>query len=239
MSSPRRSRLRSGGRLFQTEKKRGLPAAGNAAPPMACGSPVASAVLRPRVDRPIPIVVAEVTARRVQSPARSARMSPHRQPRPERTAFSLAGGHARIRASSCSWQRERKRLGRSARGSRQTPFGITRSLRVRQRGNKLTTRHRGPIFAAGDERERERGRKPSLGGGRRGDRKDLEGEEPALPRASELLAPPPPLPQAFSLLAACPLRSDQADLRGRRFQRTISLRRKKFPAHRDVRGVAR
>jgi hypothetical protein len=37
-----------------------LPPAGNAPPPAPGRSPVAGAVLRPRVDRPIPIVVAEV-----------------------------------------------------------------------------------------------------------------------------------------------------------------------------------
>jgi hypothetical protein len=38
----------------------GLPPAGNAPPPAACGSPVTSAMLGARVERPIPIVVAEV-----------------------------------------------------------------------------------------------------------------------------------------------------------------------------------
>jgi hypothetical protein len=45
---------------LQADYDEGFTTGGNAAPPTACGSPVTGAVLRPRVDRPIPIVVAEV-----------------------------------------------------------------------------------------------------------------------------------------------------------------------------------
>ena len=166
-------------------------------------------------------------------------MSPHRQPRPERTAFSLAGGHARIRASSCSWQKGRENDWGGALGEPSDPVWNHPESEGEATRKQAHYETPGAYLRRGRRAGAGRGRKPSLGGGRRGDRKDLEGEEPALPWPSELLAPPPPLPQAFSLLAACPLRSDQADLRGRRFQRTVSLRRKKFPPHRDVRGVAR
>jgi hypothetical protein len=82
---------------LQADYDEGFTTGGNAAPPTACGSPVTGAVLRPRVDRPIPIALAEVPRFPRNDPlaaASTAHQSKRPQEEPRGVTSPGAYGHS-------------------------------------------------------------------------------------------------------------------------------------------------